>query len=375
MKIDLRAQIIPDTVRCWRLFPGSSYRFLDTFKNDSIAFLDMPGFQMPAGELAKEPDLAKLLRVSEITLDRIASDGKDREHFISKHDIEKVRVGRKRQRNQQAMINFFDHAAKGDIVIMPEPLIRGKVQIGIFDDDQNTHIIAKSPKYYGVTGIPARRVKWLREIDENKLSTPLSSGLRHQHPFSLLERSLFLELFSLTFDSYVYKDHYSSVIFNRKDDYTDRETSLIGIISSLSANFMQAVEEGDEQALHSLNALSAILSQASMEFHCQQASDIHSPGFNRFTSSMPTALVIAAMIAVLSALSGCDNATDVGALAAKIEFVNSYSSSYDECTAKVSNTSNRMIKGLGSDNLFKLCQSMKDAETRAGLESSARIAK
>lgn len=372
MQVDLRAQMIPATVRCWRLFPGSSYRFLDTFKNDGVAFLDMPGFKMPEGPLSQDPKLPERIRVSEITLDRIASDGKEKEHFVSEHDLDNFRVGRKRQRNAQAMINFFDHAEKGDIVIMPEPLIRGRVQIGVFDDEARTHIVAKAPKYYGVTGVPARRVKWVREVDENKLSTRLSSSLRHQHPFSLIENSLFLEIFSLTFDSYVFKDHHSSVIFNRKDDYTDRETSLIGVISSLAANFTQAVEEGDD---NELNPLSAILSRASIEFHCSQAADIHSPGFNRFTSSKATALVIAAVIAALSLLSSCSNPQEVAAEVPKIVYVNTSAQPDDDCTARVSETANRLLKGMGSDNLFKLCQAMKEAETRAGLESSAKSAK
>ncbi len=372
MKVDLRAQMIPATVRCWRLFPGSSYRFLDTFKNDSVAFLDMPGFKMPEGPLSEAKDLAKRIRVAEITLDRIASDGKEKEHFISQDDIEKVRVGRKRQRNQQAMINLFDHAEMGDIVIMPEPLIRGRVQIGVFDDNSKTHLVAKMPKYYGATAVPARRVKWLREVDENKLSSRLSSSLRHQHPFSLIENSLFLEIFSLTFDSYVFRDHYSSVIFNTKDDYTDREASLIGVISSLAANFSQAVDEKDEDQI---GILSAILSQASMEYHCSQAADIHSPGFNRFTSSKHTALVIAAVIAALSLLSSCDSPQQVEAKVPQIEYVNSSAEINDACTGLVSKTAKRIIQGMGSDNLFKLCQAMKDAETRAGLESSAKTLK
>ncbi|MBY3493887.1 hypothetical protein [Rhizobium laguerreae] len=372
MQVDLKAQIIPATVRCWRLFPGSSYRFLETFKNDNVAFLDMPGFQMPDVPLAAANDLGKRIRVAEITLDKIAKDGKEREHFVSQDDIEKFRVGRKRRRNQQAMINLFDHAQKGDIVVMPEPLGYGRVQIGVFHDKAGTHVTAKSPKNYGITGVPARHVTWIREVDENKLSTNLSSSLRHQHPFSLIEQSIFLEIFSLTYDSYVFKDHFSSVIFNRKDDYTDRETALIGIIASLAANFAQAVDEHQEAEI---DALTAILSQASMEFHCSQAADIHSPGFNRFTSSKHTALVIAAMIAALSLLSSCDSAQQVEASVPQLEFVNSAAPHDDACTGLVSKTSGRILRGMGSDNLFKLCQAMKDAERRAGLESSAKTHK
>jgi hypothetical protein len=370
--IDINARIIPEEVRCWRLFPGSSYRFLDTFLNGEVAFLDMPGFIMPDGKLSDAKDLARRIRVSEITLDRIAQDGKEKEHFVSEHDVETFRVGRKRQRNQQAMINFFDEAEKGDLIITPEPLIRGRVHIGMFVDAKNSSVNAFVPRSYGVTSIPARKVQWLKSVEENKLSSELSGILRQQHPFSIIEKSQFFEIFSLAFDSYVYKDRYSSVIFNRKDDYTDRETSLIGLVSSLAANFSEAVENGEDDEI---DTLSAILDRASIEFHCSQAADIHSPGFNRFTSGKPTALVIAAVFAALSLLAGCDSKGEVEQVVTQIEYVNSSAEQDDDCTATVSKTTDRLLKTLGSDNLWKMCQAMKDAETRAGLESSAKKAK
>lgn len=129
----------------------------------------------------------------------------------------------------------------------------------------------------------------MKSIEENKLSTDLSKSLRHQHPFSLIERTNFLELFSLAFDSYVYKSQFSSVIFNRKADYTDRETALIGLVSTLAANFSQAAESG---SVKEINFASALIAPARMDFHCSQVSDIHSPGFNRFTASKHTAIVI-----------------------------------------------------------------------------------
>lgn len=176
----------------------------------------------------------------------------------------------------------------------------------------------------------------------------------------------------MTFDSYVFGEHHSSVIFNRKNDYLDRDSALIGAISSLSAKFCEAVEENSAEAI---DPLVAILSHASIEYHCSQAMDIHSPGFQRFTSSMKTALVIAAVVAAISAISGCDSASEVNQAVSQIEFVNTAAPPDDPCTAVVSKTADRILKSLGSDNLLKMCRSMRDAQERAGLESSAKTSR
>lgn len=372
VKVDLRAQIVLPSVRCWRLFPGSSYKFLETFISENVAFLDMPGFQMPQGKLKDDKVLSMRIRASEIVLEKLSKEGKDRIPSVTEAELKSFRVGRKRQRNAQAMITFFDVAAKGDLIVTPEPLVAGKVRIGTFDDEPGNWFPIKVPRSYGLTPIPARRVRWLKGIEENKISSPLSFSLRHQHPFSLIEKTLFFEIFSLAFDSYVYNDRHSSVIFNTKSDYTDRETALMGIVSSLAANYCEAVESDRK---NKIDPLMAILSQASMEYHCSQASDVHSPGFNRFTSSTPTALVIAAVIAALSVLSSCSDVDQVEAVVKTIEYVNTSASPDDPCTAVVSKTADRILKSMGSDKLWEMCQAMKNAEARAGLESSAKVTK
>ncbi|RCW27794.1 hypothetical protein DFR48_102280 [Ciceribacter lividus] len=332
----------------------------------------MPGLVLPEGKLGQSKDLPKLIRRSEIVLEKLAKEGKEQAPTVTEDELKNFKVGRRRQRNQQALINFFDHAAKGDLIITPEPLYRGKILIGVFLDESNTAVEAKSPRHYGPTPVPARRIRWLKEIEENTVSSSLSQSLRHQHPFSLIERSRFPEVFSLAYDSFVYGERHSSVLFNRKVDYTDRETSLIGLVSSISAVFCEAVSTGDQDEI---DLLTALLSQASMEYHCQQAADIHSPGFNRFISSTATALVIAAFVASLSLLSACDSAESMTATLANIDYVNSSAPADDACTALVSETTDRILKTIGSDKLWKMCQAMKDAEARAGLESSAKIIK
>lgn len=195
IRVDLQAPIISSAMRCWRLFPGSHYKFLKTFIENDVAFLDIPGFPMPDGKLADAKDLQIRLRTSEIVLEKISRDGKEKTPTVSEDEIKKFRVGKKRQRNQQAIINFFDEAKKGDIVVTPDQLVSGIIWIGEIRDNPNSSVSMSVPASYGEVSIPSRRVRWLKSIQESAVSRDLSGSLRHQHPFSLLERSLFLEVF------------------------------------------------------------------------------------------------------------------------------------------------------------------------------------
>lgn len=95
--IDLNARIVSPDVRCWRLFPGSSYRFLEIFKNEGVAFLDMPGLKLPEGRLGDVRDLPKRIRESEIILEKIAKEGKEREHTVTEEELSKFKVGRRQR--------------------------------------------------------------------------------------------------------------------------------------------------------------------------------------------------------------------------------------------------------------------------------------
>lgn len=368
VQIDLKATIIPAQTRVWRLFPGKHYKFLPSFVADKLAFLDIPGFEMPDTPLSETDDLPKRIRRSEIVIEKIRQDGRDAIPVVTANDLRNFRVGTKRQRNQQAVINFYQMAAPGDLIITPDRLSQGRVWIGEFAGRARRIIDVKIPDAYGDTRIPARRVNWFGHFPENKISTMLSKALRHEHPFSLIERNLFLEVFSLAFSSYVFLDHHSATIYNTKNDYLDLETSLLGLVSSMAATMSEKVENGEDDGF---DPIDAIFEGASIEFHCSIASDIHSEGFSRFTGSKFTPLVIAAFIAALSLLGGCDSKESVDAQRHDIEIVNSSAPPGDACTASVSETTLTMLQAMDIDRLWKTCQNMKDAERRAGLKSSA----
>jgi hypothetical protein len=103
-----------------------------------------------------------------------------------------------------------------------------------------------------------------------------------------------------------------------------------------------------------------------------QSIDIHSSGFNRYTSVKIVSLVVAAVASALLALGQLESKTQVQEAVYSMTFVNSATSPDPDCTARVSDASNRILLTLGIDKTWALCQAAKASRERAGLDSSAR---
>lgn len=140
----------------------------------------------------------------------------------------------------QAIVNFYQEAKQGDYVIVPSSLSNRRVFLGRFASNR---ILSEHYKY-GDHAIPARQIHWASSVDEGKLSTPLSVSLRHQHPFSLVERSRFIEVFALVDGSYRFGDRTVATVYNSEDDFLDADSALMGVIAKLSAAACTATRSG-----------------------------------------------------------------------------------------------------------------------------------
>jgi len=223
---------------------------------------------------------------------------------------------------------------------------------------------------YGSTPIPARQIDWVGKHPENSISTLLSQTLRNQHPFTLLEKSLHLEVFSLAYGSFVYGDHHAATVYNDKDDFLDSDAALLGVISRLASAAVKSLDE-KQGALSAEGLLDVLVREPPIEYTCSQAVDIHSPGFNRYISGAVVALVIAAVAAGLIGLSQYSSRETLAGDVTRLTFVNSGSNADPQCTAKVSEASKRVLQALGIDRTWALCEAARSARDRAGMRSSA----
>ena len=371
LEIDLNAPTIPLDQRVWRLFPGESYQFLESFREQNLGFLDLPGLELPDGSLEQAPDFIPRIARSQAIQDAISKVGIENLPNFPLEDFTKARNSSYRGSIRSAIINFFEHARQNDIVILPEPVYNRKVWVGRFGNRR-----AYSGFYerrYGKIHIPARSITWLGGYAENTISTALSLSLRQTHPFTLIERSLFVEVFSLAYGSFVYDGRHVSTIYNHKDDYLDADSALLGTVSRLAAAACRAMDL-KQDGLGPHDIMNVIFANPPLEYTCSQSMDVHSQGFNRYESGKIVAVVIAATLAALITLGNLNSKQTVASEADQINIVNSSATPDQDCTAQVSEATKRILSTLGIDKTWALCQSAKAAQARAGLQPSARSA-
>lgn len=373
IRVDLRAPIIPPTRRVWRLFPGRSYRFLDDFRDQKVAFLDLPGLELPKGSLSDSPDLlARVVAAQKFAaaVPRKSNIGVEDFNWRKFRHAKATKVS---GRLRQAVINFFEVARKGDLIIVPSSLSVGLLRVGEITSKRLHSVEGFHKRRYGAVPIPARRIKWIGSIRESQVSPALSESLRHQHPFSLVEKSLFAEVFAVAYSCFVYGDRHSAVIFNKKNDYLDKDAAFLALISKMAAVYCRVAKEGIEPPSRQATAIALLLNEVPVEYTCSQIIDIHSPGFNRFLSGMPTPLIIAASLGVLVALASSVLPASAEEALSQVEVVNTAAPPDDECTYLVSEATMRLLKAMPIDELRQACEAMRDARGRAGLEPGVDI--
>jgi len=155
-----------------------------------------------------------------------------------------------------------------------------------------------------------------------------------------------------------------------EDDYLDADSTFLGTVARLASAACYAIDK-DLPGVGENDLLGIILNPPHVEYTCSQSIDIHSRGFNRYASGQLVALVIAATVAALIGPSQLESKREVQDAIQTMNFVNSAPSPDPDCTAKVSEATNRILLSLGIDKTWAMCQTVKASRERAGLSSSA----
>ncbi|WP_331327275.1 hypothetical protein [Methylobacterium fujisawaense] len=373
MQVDIRVPQISLRRRVWRLFPGEGYSFLGTFQSDSVGFLDLPGASLPADRPTAPNAILNQIKKSIALREAIYEHGRDITVEVEKIDISKYRSSEKRTREENAIINFYYEASPGDLVVLPEPVRMSRIWIGVFRGSNITS--AAATKRYGKYPIPSRDIIWGRSVSESAVSAALSSSLRQAHPFTLLEKSLFYEVFALAYGSYIYGDRRAATVFNG-NEFLDSDSSLIANVTKIAAAACQIVaESGDLASADRAKLLSILLSNPPAEYACTQESDIHSRGFTRLSSGADVPLVAVAILASLMLLSSCATKEDVKTKVAEIKYVNSSPSGNAACNARVSQAAKIGLDFMDADTTWKLCEAAREADRRKIKPSARPISK
>jgi len=258
--------------------------------------------------------------------------------------------------------------------VVPTQVWNEKILIGQFAGRRIVNTALR--REYGDSSIPARRVEWLSEIDERKISGELSSSLRHQHPFSLIERSLYNEIFSIAYHNFFSPESFSSLLLNNNAEFLDSDSAFIGLISNISAyaNYLSDRAElvAAQPVVHDI--LNLFFEGVPIDYSCAQSSDIHSAGFTRLISSKATAITTAAVLAILCGLAIYSSQDSIANDAQNVMVTNSLAAADDICTPKVSESAAIVLRSIGFDDLWKACQRAKAMQDRTGLDTGVRAA-
>jgi hypothetical protein len=370
IEIDLLTNLVPADTRVWRAFAGDGYKFLSTFIGEDVIFLDLPTLELPDGPLAESAELLPRIVAAKEAVDLFDILGNEADVRVDWRDHTGARNSIARGILRQSVINLFDQARLGDLIVAPTTVAEGLMHVGILTEAPGLRRFANVERY-GTANIPARRINWIGQIAEHKLSMPLIRSLRHQNPFSLLERSLFPEVFSVAYTNFIFGDRHSCTIFNEADDYLDRDAALLGLVSQISAALAFAIEQGSADA--EIDLVGLFLSSIPIEYSCSQSADIHSEGFNRFISGKVTPLILVAIVGALIFLGSNYQPNAIAEAVKEIEVVNSLGGPIDDCVPAVSEATRRFLQTTPIEEVQRMCILAREARDRAGLKSGVAV--
>jgi hypothetical protein len=339
--IDLRARIVPDTLRVWRLFPGRDYRFVDDFRQQGVVFLDFPGLPLPDGPLNETPDdLAERILISNALaewcylVDRADISERDLlpRPSTNPNDYKEKRRPRNLAIDKGAIMGLFGQPAKGDLVVVPLPISTRQVLVGEFVHAPDRRVTASSNRYKAV-GMVARQVRWFDPVNEMALSERVSEIIRRPNPFVSFDIRLYREIFDHSFGTYVDKDGFTAKFNTNSQVFTAGDNFNFMLLAEAVAKLVEEIERsGDISKYNSLLELAS--SQRDEKYEIDLSININSPGSILSKSTTTVALALAALLSIAQVASAED-----GKPAVKIVNTSSGNTSSgaddDKCTPEI----------------------------------------
>ena len=271
------------------MFPGARYKFLGEFRATNSVFLDMPGLDLPDGQLAMTtPMLRERIMASHATKTwlsdyrrwaRSSSEGQEPARPTAALSEYSAKPKFNSYENQVgAVCGLFGEAAQGDLVVIPSRLQERDILIGEFLDGPATRVMSSRIESFAGVPTPVRRVRWFDRVNELRLPAEMSEVLRIPVPFSLLSRSLSQPISETTFRTYYGPNEYVAGIRIGSEDFTTQNNLDLALLAKYSAVLLSLLESLDlrDQIRDYVEAVAAA------EFQPSISLNINSPGFGFF---------------------------------------------------------------------------------------------
>jgi hypothetical protein len=234
--IDINAKHVPEDRRIWRMFPGDRYRFLNSFLKNGVAFLELPGLELPEGAIeAETPELRERLHVSREVESWIQAYRKYARSAMTEEPPKQpdrtptLYAGQALNRNQRqnlgAVRNLFGIAEKGDLLVVPDQIPTRTVMIGEFLHGPDSRIRHSEAEHFLGEATPARQVRWFPAVDELRVPRELSSILRIPPAISQVPRSFEGSILENSYGTFYRPGQFSARITIGGTDFDTQNTS------------------------------------------------------------------------------------------------------------------------------------------------------
>jgi hypothetical protein len=358
--INLNAVHVPNDRRIWRMFPGKEYRFFETFLKDGVVFLELPGLDLPEGEISSNTPLLRegLTRSARV---RAWIELSKKYERSAKTGEPPTRPDRNLQTYMDSprprgytnelgsILTLFGTAKKGDLVVIPDRISERHVVVGEFVDEPGRRISQESRVLFLDEKTPLRRVSWFPKTDELRVPIELSGVLRIPVPISLVPNSLNRSIFENSYGTFYRDDEYSARL-NILGDNFDAQSNLDLASLAKFAAVVCSVPAGEPDALRD-RLVDYLSVSVGSEFLPAISLNVNSPGFGNLKSGAIVPIFFAAFFALLGVALAEDKPKPE-----EVSVVNATSGSEDHCVAHVAESVRETLRSVSYDQWKRLCE-------------------
>jgi len=361
LRIDLRTKVIPPNARLWALFPGLARRYLRTFIEHSVVFLDTPGIALSVPVLADFTQLRRHVAMSEAIVEYHRGARRPPSRNPNTYELR----GPRAVSTAAYVRHLFVDVQVGDIIAvggqMYDPVYYGEVITAT--DGRNTIRVPR----YGDEDIPVRRVRWHPSIVERRyLSPDLSHLLSNRKALTELSKIRFgAEMFSSAYGNYIVDDESRYAISG--DNYDNNAPSLIAPINVISY-FIAAWNAIESEDLD--NFFEKSLYEAAQQFYDNDLLkslqvEFSSPG-QFVIAAKRAALPLFVALCLQAAINGVSLDT------ARAAEVTNSTAPADPCTVEVKEKYQYLMNGMQYDRWQQVCHEAQKAKQGINLNPRLR---
>ena len=366
IEIDLRTRVCGSQQRIYILFPGAEYGFVADFQKRSVVYLDAPALALAERiPPLSDPDFAARLKMSEQVARWHATGARPADEPSRRlADYTGSALGQRRGLFGGQVAGLYHQFQKGDLLVVRAGKgFYADVMFGELVDDPTPRVSISVPSYPEET-IIARRVNWLRQVPKYRLGPELHRRMSTPNALTLLDRSFWEDVLSVTYENYVFNGDYSARFLTTAQSFSSLDSATINAFLTIIAAATASFEENETVADGELDFDAALsILQRYPEYAADLKININSPGDIAQRNSFISPLVSAVMLA--AAISGASNAH-----AGEVRVINN--GVQDQTSIHVDARVAETMRMMGYNRWQNLCAAMQSCHTRTGLKTPAQ---